>query len=99
MSRTSSSGWLLALVLSLLFSLVIGLSLVWLSIERTDTAYSIRQIRSETERKIALRNKLEVERDKLLAPYELGRKAAAFGMKEARPGQIRKLARPRPEGE
>lgn len=97
MNRASSSGWLLALIISLLFSLVIGLFLVWLSIERTDTAYSIRQLRGEVERRISLKNKLEVERDKLLAPYELGRKAAAFGMHEARPGQIRKLKIPRPE--
>ena len=97
MNRASSAGWFLALILSLLVSLLIGLFLVWLSIERTDTAYSIRQLRGEVEKRAALKDKLEVERDKLLAPYELGRKAAEFGMREARPGQIRKLEIPRPK--
>ena len=36
MSQMSSSGWLLAFIISLLLSLLMGLALVWLSIERTD---------------------------------------------------------------
>lgn len=44
MSQMSSSGWLLAFIISLLLSLLMGLALVWLSIERTDKAYSIRQL-------------------------------------------------------
>lgn len=91
MSRVASAGWLLSLLLLLLLSLMTGLMLVWLSIERTDMAYSIRQLRSEVERRAVLQTKLEVERDRLLAPSVLGRKAAAFGMREARPGQIRRL--------
>ena len=38
MSQMSSSGWLLAFIISLLLSLLMGLALVWLSIERTDKA-------------------------------------------------------------
>ena len=49
MSQMSSSGWLLAFIISLLLSLLMGLALVWLSIERTDKAYSIRQLRNEVE--------------------------------------------------
>lgn len=46
MSQMSSSGWLLAFIISLLLSLLMGLALVWLSIERTDKAYSIRDRKS-----------------------------------------------------
>ena len=80
MSQTSSSGWLLLLVLSLLFSLVMGLALVWLS--------------GQLEERIVLKAKLEIERDRLLSPHILGRKAEELGMREARPGQIRKLPDP-----
>ena len=66
MSQMSSSGWLLAFIISLLLSLLMGLALVWLSIERTDKAYSIRQLRNEVEQRAVLKTKLEVERDRLL---------------------------------
>ena len=75
MSQMSSSGWLLAFIISLLLSLLMGLALVWLSIERTDKAYSIRQLRNEVEQRAVLKTKLEVERDRLLAPHVLRRKA------------------------
>ena len=85
MSQMSSSGWLLAFIISLLLSLLMGLALVWLSIERTDKAYSV------------LKTKLEVERDRLLAPHVLRRKAIQLGMSEAKPGQIRRMPDPGPE--
>lgn len=94
MSQISSPGWLLALILSLLLSLLTGLVLIWLSIERTDKAYTIRQLRNELDERAVLRTKLEVERDRLLAPVVLGRKAEQLGMREARPGQIRRLPDP-----
>ena len=47
MSQMSSNGWLLAFIISLLLSLLMGLALVWLSIERTETAYPIRPLRSD----------------------------------------------------
>lgn len=56
MSQMSSSGWLLAFIISLLLSLLMGLALVWLSIERTDKAYSIRQLRNEVEQRAVLKN-------------------------------------------
>ena len=90
MSQMSSSGWLLAFIISLLLSLLMGLALVWLSIERTDKAYSIRQ-------RAVLKTKLEVERDRLLAPHVLRRKAIQLGMSEAKPGQIRRMPDPGPE--
>ena len=91
MSQMSSSGWLLAFIISLLLSLLMGLALVWLSIERTDKAYSIRQLRNEVEQRAVLKTKLEVERDRLLAPHVLRRKAIQLGMSEAKPGQIRRI--------
>lgn len=94
MSQMSSGGWLLALILSLLLSLFTGLALVWLSIERTDKAYTIRQLRNDVEQRAVLKTKLEVERDRLLAPSVLGRKAVQLGMTEARPGQIRRMVDP-----
>ena len=97
MSQMSSSGWLLAFILSLLLSLLMGLALVWLSIERTDKAYSIRQLRNEVEQRAVLKTKLEVERDRLLAPHVLRRKAIQLGMSEAKPGQIRRMPDPGPE--
>jgi len=89
--RQGMGGWLLAIILSVLSSLVIGLSLVWLNIERMDMAYNLRRMQGELEDRQSLKAKLEVERDRLLSPYELGRKAVALGMRDARQGQIRRL--------
>lgn len=89
--RQGMGGWLLAIILSVLSSLVIGLSLVWLNIERMDMAYNQRRMQGELEDRRSLKAKLEVERDRLLSPYELGRKAQALGMRDAKPGQIRRI--------
>ena len=97
MSQMSSSGWLLAFIISLLLSLLMGLALVWLSIERTDKAYSIRQLRNELEQRAVLKTQLEVERDRLLAPHVLRRKAIQLGMSEAKTCQIRRMPDPGPE--
>lgn len=91
MKSQSSAGWLLGLVLSVLLSMVLGLTLVWLSIERTDIAYSLRKLKGQVDDALAHRAKLEVERDHLLSPGELRNTAQKLHMQEARPGQIRKL--------
>jgi len=90
----SSSGWFLLLIISVLFSLVTGLVMVWMSIERADTAFNIGQLQRELDQRSALHDKLEIERDRLLAPGDLRRKAERFGMHEAGPGQIRRLPMP-----
>lgn len=95
-STLGSGGWLLTLILSLLFSMVLGLALVWLSIDRNDTAYSIHKMQGQAEEARAHVNKLEVERDSLLSPYVLGRKAEQLGMGMADPGQVRRLEQPAP---
>lgn len=86
-----SGGWLLTIVISMLMSLVMGLSLVWINIDRMNVTYRLRALEADRESRVNLKAKLEVERDRLLSPYELGRKAAAYGMKDARPGQIRRI--------
>ncbi len=91
MNYVWTPGWKLSLMISLLFSLVMGLCLVWLSIERTDMAFALRTLHAQVEEHSMLQNKLEVERDKLLAPAVLSRKAAILGMRAAKPGQIRKI--------
>lgn len=94
-----SGGWMLALILSLLFSMVLGLGLVWLSIDRNDTAYTIQKMQSEADDMRAHVAKLEVERDSLLSPYVLGKKAEQIGMGMADPGQVRRLQVPHMSGD
>lgn len=90
-TTAKESGFMLALIVSILLSLVMGLCLVWLSIESTDNAYTIGQMHADLAERTALEAKLKVERDRLLSPYELGLAAASLGMREALPGQIRRM--------
>lgn len=84
-------GWLVLIVLEALAIPVMGLMLVWSGIERTDTTYFINIAQNEVRERQILRSKLEVERDRLLSPYELRRRAEEFGMKEPKAGQIRRM--------
>lgn len=84
-------GWLILLVLEALAIPVMGLVLVWSGIERTDTTYFINIAQNEARERQILHAKLEVERDRLLSPYELRRRAEEFGMKEPKAGQIRRM--------
>lgn len=84
-------GWLILFALMVLGLPVMGLVLVWSGIERTDTTYFINIAQNEARERQALHAKLEVERDRLLSPYELMRRAEEFGMKEPRAGQIRRM--------
>ena len=84
-------AWGVALVLGLLSCMVMGLVLVWSNIERMDTTYFINIQQNTVRERRALRAKLEVERERLLSPYELRRKADEFGMREPKPGQIRRM--------
>lgn len=94
MRATSNRGWFLLVIISTMAALLMGIMLVWLSIERTDMAYSIRQMRITFESRAALKSKLEVERERLLTPFELSRHAVRLAVREARVGQIRHLAEP-----
>lgn len=70
---------------------LMGLIMVWVNIERMDTSYFINILQVELRERQSHRGKLEVEREHLLSPYELGRKAEAFGMRQPKPGQIRRM--------
>lgn len=84
-------GWVLALILSVVASLVLGLALVWFNIERMDMAYDLKKLQAETDKRISLAAKLEVERDRLLSPSILYNKAKELDMRPARAGQMRTL--------
>lgn len=80
-----------ALVLNLALAMLLGLGLVWLNIERVELAYDLRRLELESRELEALVDKLEIERDNLLAPYNLRRKAPEYGLRPARTGQIRRI--------
>lgn len=85
-----TTGWLLVIVLGILSCLVMSLVMVWVNIERMDTSFFINTIQVDIREKQAHKAKLEIEREHLLSPYELGRRAEHFGMHQAKPGQIRR---------
>ena len=85
------SVWLLLLMISLLFSFSTGLFLIWMSIDRTELAYNILKTQNELDSGKGHIVKLEVEKDSLLSPYELDKKAQELGLRIADPGQVRRL--------
>ena len=85
------SGWLVCAALGILSCLVMSLVMVWCNIERMDTTYFLNALQLEVAEREALRAKLEVEKEHLLSPYELGNKAREYGMHQARPDQIRRM--------
>lgn len=87
----SRRGWLILFILELLALPVMGLVIVWSGIERTDTTYFINIARNEARERQNLRAKLEVEKERLLSPYELRKKADEFGMHEPKAGQVRRM--------
>lgn len=88
-----SGGQRLVLALVLLTAMLaaLALSLVWLNLERTNLAYKVRDLQRQVQEGLDLNAKLSIERDHLLSPHELGRKAEAMGLGAARPGQLRRL--------
>lgn len=81
----------LALIISVAALAALGLTLVWMNIERTKLAYRIRSLQHTVHEADELNAKLSVEREHLLSPHELGRKAEAMGLGPARTGQIRRM--------
>ena len=82
--KVQTRSWLLLLAVGLLACMTMCLILVWSNIERIDTTYFINIAQNKLQERKALRAKLEVERERLLSPYELG-------MKEPKPGQVRRM--------
>ena len=85
------TGWLVFIVLGALSSLVMGLVMVWSNIERMDINYFINQLQASVKERQEHKAKLETEREFLLSPNELGRRATALGMRQPSPGQVRRM--------
>lgn len=90
-NTTSKNTWLAVLVLSLLVNFGLGLTLVWVNTQRTNLAYRLQKAQREFSEAASYTAKLEIERDRFLSPYYLERKARELGMRNAQPGQIRRL--------
>ncbi len=88
---TGGRGDYAPLLILLCTLLVLGLSLVWLNIERWDLAYRIERLEREMENKSALVAKLEVEKGNLISPQRIRELAQNFGLAQAKPGQIRHM--------
>ena len=84
-------GLVLALILSCITAVALGLAMVLISIDRTELAYGVQRLKSELRTRGTHSTQLEVERERLLSPYVLGKKAGELGMREARPGQTRRM--------
>lgn len=86
---TRLHGWVLAFFSAIVGALVLGLSSVWLNIERMDLAYDLNKLEKELASRTALSAKLELERNNLISPYRLKRLASLYGLGPVGPGQMR----------
>lgn len=82
--------WMLLIAVSGVVTLVLGMSLVWLNIERVDLAYELKRLKSQARELDDHASKLRVERDNLLAPYRLEKLADEFGLHVPKAGQMRR---------
>jgi hypothetical protein len=83
-------GWWLPL--NLAGALILGLALVWLSIERVELAYSLKRLSTEHAELTALVDKLKTERNNLVSPHSLRRMAQELDLKPAQSGQLRRIS-------
>lgn len=91
LSSIGSTAWTTMCIVFLFLILAMNLTLVTISMLRTDLGYSIHTLKVQIEKGQEHINKLEVERESLLSPYELHTKAKELGLHVASPGQIRRL--------
>lgn len=68
---------------------VLGVAVVWVNIERLETAYRLELLEKKLADMTDLRAKLQIERDNLTSPYRLRKKAQEYGLGPAKPGQLR----------
>jgi cell division protein FtsL len=87
-----SSFWVWSSICLFVLSLLLGMALVWVNIERVDISYELTSLNQDLEGKEQLRDKLEVERNNLLSSYRLTTKAKEFGLQPPKPGQVRRLS-------
>ncbi len=85
------SIWILGFCLNIVCALALSLLVVWLNIEQVDMAYKLKRMQTEINKATSLSAKLEVERDNLISPYRLSKKAEEMGMQPANSGQQRKI--------
>jgi cell division protein FtsL len=74
-----------------LMTIILGLALVWVNIERVDLAYELKTLERELQDKQDQHSKLQVERHYLLAPATLRDRAEEAGLRPPRRDQIRTL--------
>jgi cell division protein FtsL len=72
-------------------TIILGLALVWVNIERVDLAYELKTLERELQEKQDQNSKLQVERHYLLAPATLRARAENAGLRPPRRDQIRIL--------
>lgn len=84
--------WLIWSSAAALSTLLLGLTLVWLNIERVDLAYGLKSLQTKVDQLEAHASKLQVERDNLASPYNMRKMAVKYGLKPAQSGQIRRIA-------
>jgi cell division protein FtsL len=82
-------GFVLAFFCAIAGALILGLSSVWLNIERMDLAYDLNKLEKELANRTSLASKLELERNNLISPYRLKRLATMYGLVPVGPGQMR----------
>jgi hypothetical protein len=73
--ETGQGALVLTLVISVTILVALALTLTWLNIERTKLAYQVRVLQNEAARISDLNAQLSIEREHLLSPRELGKKA------------------------
>ena len=90
-SGRSGRVWIFVLVLSVIFNVVLGLGLVWSNIQQVDIAYRLKKLQDSLAERQTHSRKLGLERDNLLSPYRLNKKAEELGMRPASATQIRRI--------
>lgn len=72
-------------------TIILGLALVWVNIERVDLAYELKTLERELQEKQDQNSKLQVERHYLMAPATLRARAEVAGLRPPARDQIRIL--------
>lgn len=88
---SGEGGGYLGLGIMFMVTMVLGLGLVWVNIERVDLAYELKTLERELQEKQEQHSKLQVERHYLLAPATLRDRAEKAGLRPPRRDQIRTL--------
>lgn len=81
----------LSVGITFVVTIIFGLGLVWVNIERVDLAYELKTLDRELQEKQDQNSKLQVERHYMLAPATLRTRAESAGLHPPRRDQIRTL--------